>query len=272
LKNLVQGKVKEDVWTLNGDSIINVRYNIFEDKPNEKKIGINNKKINILPGKDDPPVIKIVSDKKEKSLKKQVKIDNETKTKSTFKPISIEDDNNSRSTMKSTEDDNISVIKPIKLNSPKKNSKKLAFNVPENFKGRELVKKMATSKVIIQMDNLRKIVLGKKESNKSIELKQKTSNTNISAVQLTKLEYETKDMDDADLGFLESFADYFFICGVPKKNCKKIPDSEDLEPCCKHSDCGLLNSYRPDIIHRYPEVNNKVFNLCNSVIIVNIDC
>ncbi len=223
LKNLVKGKVKEDIWTLNGDSIINVRYNIFDDNP---KAEIKRKSIY------NPKLLNI-------GLVEMPPIENEIKEKE--------------------------LPQPINLGSPKKPKfKKLSFNVPNSFKEREN-KKMATSKLSLQMDNLRSKILTRKETNK-VELDNKASpRTKISTMQLTRLDYELKDMDDSELGFLESFVDYFFICGVPKRNCKSIPESDYLEPVCKHKNCGLLKSYRPDILHRYPAVNNKIFNLCNSV-------
>ena len=32
LKTLIKNKVKEDIWTLSGESILNVKYQIYEDK------------------------------------------------------------------------------------------------------------------------------------------------------------------------------------------------------------------------------------------------
>jgi hypothetical protein len=235
LKNLIRNKVKEDIWTLNGDSFLNVKYNIYETleilpekktsmfNPNHLHLGLSTGCIN------EKPIICL------KELDSS-EIIPPAETKSIL--------------LKST-------------NKPKE-VRFVGFNVPDTFKSRDGHKKNST----IGMDLL--MLLGKKETPKT-EQTSAISSLNISTLNLHKLDFEERSIDDPETGFIESFADYFFICGMPKTNGRNIPDSEDLLSCCKHKKCGVLRSYRPDILQRFPEGSNKVFNLCSSVMSFNLD-
>jgi hypothetical protein len=112
------------------------------------------------------------------------------------------------------------------------------------------------------MDLLRSAILGKKdtklESTGSCSL-------NNSLLQYTRLDYDNVDLEEEEVFEAETFADVFYVCGLPKKNAKVISDSQDLESPCKHKECGILRSYRPDILHRYPQMNYKALNLCSSI-------
>jgi hypothetical protein len=157
----------------------------------------------------------------------------------------------------------------VKIDSAEKLKvvKKLSFIVPNTFKGRDN-KKLLTSKNLLQMDLLRSTILGKNYTkNESTG----TGSLNNSSLQLTRLDYDTVELEDGEVFEADTFADVFFVCGLTKKNAKVISDSEGLEPPCKHKECGILRSYRPDILHRYPQINYKSLNLCSSVFIVNID-
>jgi hypothetical protein len=156
-----------------------------------------------------------------------------------------------------------------KLESPSKAKlvKKLSFVVPDNFKGRDK-KRLLTTKNLLQMDILRSAILGKKETkNESTG----TCSLNSSLLQYNRLEYDNVDLEEGEVFMADTFADVFFVCGLPKKNAKVISDSQNLESPCKHKDCGILRSYRPDILHRYPQINYKSLNMCSSVIVSNID-
>jgi hypothetical protein len=210
LKSLVKNKPKEDIWTLSGESIINVKYHIYEDK----RVRQQDRAITYNPKISVPDLSSIIR---------------------------------------------LEQIKPS-IESPQKAKlvKKLSFMVPNTFKGRDK-KKLFTSKNLLQMDLLRSSILGNKKEEST-----DTNSLNNSLLQLTRLEYDTIDLDLGEVFEADTFTDVFFICGLTKKNAKVISDSEDLEPPCKHKQCGILRSYRPDILHRYPELNYKDLNLCSS--------
>ncbi len=217
LKSLIKNKVKDDIWTLAGESIINVKYHIFEDK--------------------------IVREPK-RSITYQSK-------------LSLQD-NSLKMRI-----DNILPKEVIKSPEKPNNPKKLSFVVPDSFKERDK-KRLLTSKNLFQMDMLRSAILGKKESLKN-ESTMPTS-LNNSLLHFTRLDYDTIDLEEGEVFEADTFADVFFICGLPKKGAKVITDSHTLEAPCKHKDCGILRSYKPDILSKYPQINYKSLSLCSSVI------
>ncbi len=221
LKTLTRDNVKEDIWTLSGESILNVKYHITEDK--------------------------LVIRPLEKAGTHQPKMSNKD-----FKiKIDLEE------------------IMASKEKSPErpKLQKKLSFLVPDSFKGRDK-KKQLTTKNIFHMDILRSAVLGKKDSIKN-ESTLPSSTLSNSLLQYTRLEYDNIELEKGEVFEADTFADVFFICGLPKVGAKVISDSQTLEAPCKHKDCGIFRSYRPDILHRFPHTNYKSLNLCSSVLFYN---
>jgi hypothetical protein len=92
---------------------------------------------------------------------------------------------------------------------------------------------------------------------------QNASTTILPSANATRIDYEERALDDHEPD--GSFADMFFIAGIPKQNAKVIPESKYLSAPCKHKDCSILHSYKPNIIHRYPQEDLKGLKLSSSV-------
>lgn len=148
--------------------------------------------------------------------------------------------------------------------------KKLNFEIP-SF-GERHKQKLMSSKNLFNFDSLKKSVLG----TKNLEINTTDFNTMITdsrttvstynSNQFTKLDYDPITLDENEVFVSESFADVFFIAGLPYKNSKVISESENFNPLCKHNECSILQSYKADILHRFPTVNYKGFELSSSVI------
>jgi hypothetical protein len=81
---------------------------------------------------------------------------------------------------------------------------------------------------------------------------------------VTRIEYEERTIEN-ELPANESFADMFFIAGISKQNAKVIPQSKHFAAPCRHKDCSVLHSYKPTILHRYPQNDYKGLRLTSSV-------
>jgi hypothetical protein len=118
--------------------------------------------------------------------------------------------------------------------------------------------------------NKNKIPIGNSNNlgiNSSISL-QNASTTIVPSNNATKLESEEISLEENEPYEQDSFADMFFIAGLPKKNAKVITDSRYFTAPCKHKDCSILHSYRADVLYRYPLSNYKGLNLCSSVFLL----
>ena len=63
-----------------------------------------------------------------------------------------------------------------------------------------------------------------------------------------------------------NFCDAFFSVSIPFSNQKITHESTKLSSCCGHSNCEMFNSYKPEIIKRFPEEDSNLFEL-NSIVI-----
>ncbi len=174
-----------------------------------------------------------------------------------------------------TENDNFESITEKELISEKKEkpriAKKITFDIPTTFKGRNL-KKMKTTKTIFQIDAFRKNIFGLKDDDNKIEcnilITEPTAETiSKTVLQFIKLEYENISLDENEVFVGETFADMFFIAGLPYKGSKVFTESDKLIAPCRHKDCSILLSYRPDLLHRFPGIDYKGFELNSHVII-----
>jgi hypothetical protein len=93
------------------------------------------------------------------------------------------------------------------------------------------------------------------------------ASTSLLASNSIRLESEEITLQENEPFEQESFADMFFIAGIPKKNAKVVTDSKYFSAPCKHKDCSMLHSYKSDVLYRFPLSNYKGLNLCSSVYI-----
>jgi hypothetical protein len=103
-----------------------------------------------------------------------------------------------------------------------------------------------------------------KAFNTSVSL-QNASTTVIPNNSSVKIDYEEVILEDNELFEQESFADMFFIAGLPRKNAKVLTESKYSSAPCKHTDCSILHAYRPTVLHRFPTEDYKGLKLSNSV-------
>jgi hypothetical protein len=126
-----------------------------------------------------------------------------------------------------------------------------------------------SSKNLFGFESMRNKVLGKTLEINTTEFNQisdsRTTASTGDSRCYTRLECESIVLDDNEVYVSESFADMFFIAGLPYKDSKVISDSDKFKAICEHSDCSILQSYKPDILHRFPIVNYKGFELNSSV-------
>jgi hypothetical protein len=223
LRDINKFKSKEDIWTIDNDSILNVKYDIYKENQEYGNINTNIDKILFLNT--------VVSSLETINEKESIKDRKE---------------------------------KP-------KIAKKITFDIPNTFNGRN-VKKMKTTKSLVKLDSLRKTILGikeKEEENKiecNILVTEPTAETlNNTVLQLNRLDYERIQLDDNEVFVGETFADMFFIAGLPFKGSKVITESEKILGPCKHKDCAILQSYRADLLHRFPNIDYKGFELNSHV-------
>ncbi len=163
-----------------------------------------------------------------------------------------------------------------KLSTAGKNEKnknkllrKITFEIPQTFKGRP-TKKMKTTKTLFRLDSFRKNIFGIKEEEAKVEnnvlVTEKMAETiNNSVLQFIKLEYENISLEENEVFVGETFVDVFFIAGLPYMNSKVMSDSEGRLGSCKHAECSILQSYRPDLLHRFPNIDYKGFELNSHV-------
>jgi len=130
-------------------------------------------------------------------------------------------------------------------------------------------KKLKTSKSLFQMKTVKQSI---KEDKIDCSIYVTENNySNNDTMQYTNLEYENVTINNQRLS-RDTFIDFFFLTGLPKKGSKVIQDSEKLNSVCMHKECSILQSYRPEILYKLPLSDPKDFILNSSVIIHNIDC
>lgn len=74
--------------------------------------------------------------------------------------------------------------------------------------------------------------------------------------QLIPVNSEESILPEKDDNLPDSFCEAFFIAGLPQENAVTLPGGEDYLSPCRHDNCSMLPSYKPEIISRYP-VNNS---------------
>jgi hypothetical protein len=229
LNELVKGKQKEDLWTLSNNSLVNIKYFIYEENKESDVGSVSN-------------------------LDPQIAFRRETR------PFSLTENVKTLPNVKKPSEIPM-ILKKISFNittDSRKNSVTTLslFNQNSNSESTRTDKDKISCAVILTDTN--------KNTNNSISL-QNASTTIVPSNNAIKLESEEISLDDSELFEHDSFADLFFIAGIPKKNAKVITDSKYFTAPCKHKDCSVLHAYRTDVLYRFPSSNYKGINLCSSV-------
>ena len=105
------------------------------------------------------------------------------------------------------------------------------------------------------------------ESVQNIQFQNNQTNNNLMPSNLKILDsvemFVEQRTDDI---ISDSFCDAFFGVSLPTNDSKIINESEKLTAPCGHSDCSILDAYKPDITFRYPdnddlkiEINSLVY-------------
>jgi hypothetical protein len=233
INELVKNKQKEDLWTLSNNSLVNIKYFIYEA---EKEI--------------------------EGSCFDY--LDNQLAFRREIKPFSLTEVKKNEVVKKPSEIPMI--LKKISFNissdNRKYSSNTLSLFNQNNYENNRTETKDKISCAVILTDT-------NKNVSNSISL-QNASTTIVPSSNATKLDCEEVTLAKNEVFEHDSFADMFFIAGIPKKNAKIIPDSKYFTAPCKHKDCSILHAYRTDILYRFPGKNYKGLNLCSSVLFVKL--
>ena len=94
-----------------------------------------------------------------------------------------------------------------------------------------------------------------------INLKKKENKDNI--IINSEFFLNKKEINLEEVNNLESFCNYFFICSFPYNNGKAIEKSENYNSSCLHPICCKLLAMEPEIIYKYPLVDNNDLELNN---------
>lgn len=63
----------------------------------------------------------------------------------------------------------------------------------------------------------------------------------------------------------ETFCDAFFVVSLSTEKSEIIPGSDKFTAPCKHKNCGIFYSYKPEIVSKYPE-SSEALDLSSNVI------
>jgi hypothetical protein len=303
LSELKQFKEFSDIWSLPSESEIGVHYHIYFDNkiPSPIKPKISKLLPDITSKLEKIGLIKENNDIKRNSVDEMVNYYNNTNNKSytvDFKANissgynndsvnSTMNDNNSlyqQSSCSSLSDDKgiktlvnfyeNKIITPQQTNS-RKNSKTyedviklrtISGNSFEDFiplnKREPQTKKINPN--FSRVDDIIKKEIDQNLSRISVLNTTKLDINKLSNYVKTVLESEKYIINDND--DIPSFCKAFFIAGLPFKNAKIIPNSEERQAPCAHQDCSILSAYKPEILYRYPTKDTNFLEL-NSLVI-----
>ena len=173
-------------------------------------------------------------------------------------------------------------MEPEKENKLGKNL--MISNISKNINEKKLFKNSSKSIVSVspmfldlngdEKRNHIKLTLNVQNNNPINNIVNNSSSIN-SSVYNNNLHYNILEHEDIRINQInkfenDTFCDMYFLVGLQPKKVRIISDSENFIPPCKHKNCGILNSYRPEIIEFFPLTNNDGIELNTSVFFINI--
>lgn len=113
------------------------------------------------------------------------------------------------------------------------------------------------------------------QNNNSINNIVNNPNSFNSSVYNNNMQYNILEHEDIRINQInkfesDTFCDMYFLVGLQPKKVRIISDSENYIPPCKHKNCGILNSYRPEILEFFPLTNNDGIELNTTVFLIII--
>lgn len=283
IKDLALGKEKDDIWTLNMQSLINLKYHIYTELVKDIMSELNLKLFSETENQ-------IPDDRENCKIQKQMNNNqNLQQTKHNVKKIvSFEKLPNNDTALNEKQFTPITNASTSFLlnNSPNKNSKKtekkiavngtnlnmgiLNTNLNLNFQ-REPSKRFSiqsNESDNLNMPNLNKVSfenlddlnLDKMNSNLSLKMKSQSRSTYFNDNMNFSgdiIDYELIDTSNSnkDLSlfknYYDTFCEAFFVSGLPSTNVQTISNWETLKSPCLHKDCSLLPAYKPEILYKF---------------------
>ena len=89
----------------------------------------------------------------------------------------------------------------------------------------------------------------------------KSSNQSNQTLIIDHIELNYQDYSELETG--DNFIEAIFLAGLPKKDAKIMAESDSKKfiSSCKHTNCNILHSYKPEILIKFPSLGRSALDL-----------